>query len=247
MDDSSLFSFSTSSTVVPSSESTLTMTGTKVHSYAPASMNAPSSVVSFSTGSVNNTTVLSSSEQPLYTITTDAVSNSHTKILRGGPSLQDPTSMGVSSGGIELVAEIKRRDLLPDVIRFADWSSSRKLKSWIHGASGKASDFPTSFEWNDLKYTWKTNEARQIALYNDIRPSSPIAWFQCGSGSSRPMPGHTRTRDLLVLQPEAESILDAVLVSLVVVEQSLRWKDTLFHSSRFIPLPFVGENQTTSY
>jgi len=238
MEDTSLYSYSTSSTLIPESTSE-SHKDINADFLAPASTSAPSAILSFTTGSINNTSVLSSSEQALYTITTDAISNSHTKILRGGPTLDDSRSTG--NNPIELVAEIKRRDLLPDIVKFSSWPSSKRLKSWMHGASGKSSDYPISFEWNSLTYTWKTNEALQIALYNDLRPSTPIAWFQTASGAPRPNASHRRPRDLLALQPEAEGMLDAVLVSLVVVMQGLRWKDAQYQSVKFTPSTVTGQ------
>ncbi len=135
MEDTSLYSYSTSSTPVPESTSHKDI---NANFLAPESTSAPSAVLSFTTGSINNTTVLSSSEQPLHSITTDTLSNSHTTILRGGPTLDD--SKSTDSNPIELVAEIKRRDLLPDIVKFSSWPSSKRLKSWMHGASGKSGD-----------------------------------------------------------------------------------------------------------
>ena len=56
-------------------------------------------------------------------------------------------------------------------------------------------------------------------LYKEDMPLSPIAWFRSSSRS-----GDAELASLS-LQPEAERMQDAVLASLIIVEQRYRIKD----------------------
>lgn len=84
-------------------------------------------------------------------------------------------------------------------------------------------------------FVWKPTNTREIAvckttrfkvalltnwpqLYKEDFPVSPIAWFRSSSlaGVGEPEPAY------LALKPEAEIMQDAVLASLIIVEQRYR-------------------------
>ena len=110
---------------------------------------------------------------------------------------------------------------------------------------------PVHFEFESKQFTWRTNDARRIAvriysipslpegtegklnLYSDETPDVELASFQC---SQRTVP-HRRIRGrraLLHLHADAleeEGLLDRIIVSLIVVEQELRRKETRYRNS----------------
>jgi len=79
-------------------------------------------------------------------------------------------------------------------------------------------------------YTWKTNDARQIALYHEHDPNSPIAWFQPSKREFMTR-GRILSRALLALEISGEAVIDAVVVSLLVVQQGLRMQDNRWRKS----------------
>ncbi|KII89524.1 hypothetical protein PLICRDRAFT_41156 [Plicaturopsis crispa FD-325 SS-3] len=94
-----------------------------------------------------------------------------------------------------------------------------KLKKWLK--SGVLSDFPTSFEEADQKYTWRVNPIGHIALYAEDDPKAPIAWFtpsrkRIVDGAPVQVPAS------VALQPRGEEIQELVLASLLVVELRAR-------------------------
>jgi len=189
-------------------ESQLTLVDTSAY-------GTPQTVVSFIRDNMKNTKILSADEQPLYVVDTDKQTNARTTIRRA------------DSG--DVVAEIKRKDLRADRIRFGT-EPSVKLNTWLHGTNRKWSDFPVSFEWQSSKYIWKANSARQIALYEEMDTRTPLAWFQ--TSRKQTIEGTpTITRALLALQPEAQGILDGIIVSLLVVEHGLRVKEMKFQNA----------------
>jgi len=184
----------------------------------------PHAVVSFVRDDMKSTKILSATEEVLYSVTTDALTNAHTTVFRG-----DATT---TNGAEEVVkiAEIKRKDLREDRIKFEGSTSSVKLSKWLHGTNGKWSDFPVSFEWQSKTYTWKANSVRQIALYDSADDRTPIAWFQTSRKEDiQGVPTHVRA--LLALQSEGQEILDAVVISLLIVEQRLRWREMKYRNA----------------
>jgi len=121
----------------------------------------PHAVVSFIRDDMKNTKILSSTEEVLYSVTTDALTNARTTVYLG-----DATTDGAQRGpGPARIVEIKRKDLREDRIKF-EGNTSIELSKWLHGANGKWTDFPVSFKWKNRTYTWRANSARQIALYD---------------------------------------------------------------------------------
>lgn len=102
---------------------------------------------------------------------------------------------------------------------------------------------PVSFEWQGCKYIWKVNDRLQIAvshrkpvrfctypmceLYEENDPRNPISWLQTSEREGT----NATAKALLILQvPEAREIMDAVVVSLLVVEGNLRVREARYHS-----------------
>ena len=110
---------------------------------------------------------------------------------------------------------------------------------------------PASFEWESKNYTWQTNSTRQIAvctsinvgvpsadcayafpqLYEESDPDRPIAWFQTSKRGVQDDGQQVIYRAVLALQREGLAILDAVVTSLLVVEQGLRWRDARYKNA----------------
>jgi len=61
-------------------------------------------------------------------------------------------------------------------------------------------------------YYWKSSPAYRLALYNDLDHNNPIATYQ-------PTPGYPGTIDL---QRDAEGIIDALVISFLILEQNMR-------------------------
>ena len=96
----------------------------------------PHAVVSFIRDDMKNTKILSETEEVLYSVSTDALTNAYTTVYRG-----DVAAVGAQGGSEPIkVAEIKRKDLREDRIKFEGNSSSVKLSKWLHGSNGKWSD-----------------------------------------------------------------------------------------------------------
>jgi len=183
------------------------------------SYGEPSSVISFARDDMKNTTIHAVSsttgniEPLLYRVQTDTISNTQTNVYRGETG--------------DVVAVLQRREMRPDTLQFVG-QPVRKLKEWLHGKDGKWKDFPVSFEWDGTSYTWKANNAKQIALHNG--DDEVVAWFQ-SSYKTRLTGASFISRALVALQPEGQRILDAVVVSLLIVEYELRMKEKKYHCS----------------
>ena len=96
-----------------------------------AAFGMPSSVICFLRDNMKNTVIHAVSpttgdiEQILYKVSTDTRSNTHTIVYRGDTD--------------QVIAELQRKDLRPDTIKFAG-KDSEKLSNWLHGRGGKWSD-----------------------------------------------------------------------------------------------------------
>ena len=99
-------------------ESAITLVDQAVH-------GTPSDVVSFLRDNMRNTKIYSSNEQLLYTVETERIADSWTRVYRADTK--------------QLVAEVKRKDLRGDTIKFGD-EQTMKLKSWLNGVNGKWQD-----------------------------------------------------------------------------------------------------------
>ncbi|CAL1703145.1 unnamed protein product [Somion occarium] len=117
-----------------------------------------------------------------------------------------------------VVVRIDRSDLLADKITFTG-IPSMKISQWLK--SKKFTDPYASSTTNSapMRYVWKPTSASEIALYREDIPFRPIVWFRSSLRSVEPA--------YLALQPEAESLQDVVLASLVIVEQRYRVKDRM--------------------
>jgi len=200
-------------------ESQVTLVDTSVY-------GTPHAVVSFIRDDMKDTKILSATEEVLYSVTTDALTNARTTVYRG-----DATTSAAQGGSEPIkIAEIKRKDLRVDRIKFEGSTSSVKLSKWLHGTNGKWSDFPVSFEWQSRTYTWKANSSRQIALFDSADERTPIAWFQTSRKDTlEGVP--TLFRALLALHQEGQEMLDAVVTSLLIVEHRLRWREMKYRNA----------------
>lgn len=90
-----------------------------------SAFGTPQTVVSFLRDDMKNTRIVSADERLLYVVDTDKETNARTTVRRADSE--------------DVVAEIKRKDLRADRIRFGA-APSVKLSTWMSGAGGKWSD-----------------------------------------------------------------------------------------------------------
>ncbi len=90
-----------------------------------SAFGVPQTVISFIRDDMKNTKIYSADDRLLYTVETDKATNTHTIVYREDSQ--------------DVVAEVKRKDLRPDKIKFAD-SPALKLSDWLHGSNNKWSD-----------------------------------------------------------------------------------------------------------
>jgi len=168
---------------------------------APLPERSARTVLLFTRDSLLNTTIrIRGTDSAVYVVKTNATS-SRTVVSRMIPG---------SEQGAAQVVRIDRNELFPDKITFGGFPTM-KMSDWLKKQSfsdpARAGDRAT-------QYVWKPTNAREIALYIEDVPFRPIAWFRAS------IPGVESAS--LSLQAEAEVIQDAVLASLIVVEQRYR-------------------------
>ncbi|OBZ75258.1 hypothetical protein A0H81_04960 [Grifola frondosa] len=111
-------------------------------------------------------------------------------------------SSGNGSDGAVRLACIERNEILSDKITFPG-SAPTKISNWLkHRGFSVSSDDAAA-----IRYIWKPTNRREIALYAEQNPFTPVAWFRAahraqseGIWSIEP--------PYLAVQPEAERILD---------------------------------------
>ncbi|TCD64189.1 hypothetical protein EIP91_004465 [Steccherinum ochraceum] len=168
---------------------------------APLPERSARTVLSFTRDSLLNSTLrISGTDSTVYVIKTNATS-SRTIVSRMIPG---------SSEGVAEVVKIERNDILPSKITF-EGALPMKTSTWLKKQT--FSD-PARPDDRSVQYVWKPTNGREIALYIADMPFRPIAWFRSSIPLVEPA--------TLSLQPEAEPIQDAVIASLIVVEQKYR-------------------------
>ncbi|KAK7679597.1 hypothetical protein QCA50_017308 [Cerrena zonata] len=168
-----------------------------------------SSTLIFSPDSLLNTTLsLRGTNRPVYKVQTSG-NATRTEVFRIIPgSVREPP----------LVVRINRNEIFPDKITFHG-VPTLKTNQWL-----KKNTFTNphvenaSYSGSSKRFVWKPTNTREIALYKEDFPSSPIAWFRSSSLCGEPEPAY------LALKSEAENMQDAVLASLIIVEQRYRVK-----------------------
>ncbi|KAH8100372.1 hypothetical protein BXZ70DRAFT_186945 [Cristinia sonorae] len=174
---------------------------TLVDMTAPLPQREARTVLLFSRDSLMNTTLrIRGTQSTVYVVKTNFKST-RTTVSRMIP--------GSDQGAVE-VARIDRNDIFPDKVTFEGFPSM-KLNSWLKKQS--FTDPAQSKADSPKKYVWKPTNLREIALYEEDMPLRPIAWFRASA------PDESAS---LSLQSEAEVIQDAVLTSLIIVEQRYR-------------------------
>ncbi|TCD64190.1 hypothetical protein EIP91_004466 [Steccherinum ochraceum] len=182
---------------------------TLVDSSAPLPERSAQTVFTFSRDSLLNATLrILGTDSTVYVIKTNTTTT-RTVVSRMIPG---------SAKGVVEVVKIERNDILPNKITFEGFPSM-KLNNWL-----KKQTFSDPARPNvTTQYVWKPTSAREVALYITDMPLRPIAWFRSSIPSVEPA--------TLSLQPEAEPIQDAVVASLILVEQQYR-ADSKHYSAR---------------
>ena len=123
-----------------SNDSQVTLVDASSASYGS---HRPYTFVSFSRDNMKNTTIFAEDGvRALYSVETDmrATRNAHTRVYRGIPvGSQDPSG-ALLERERELVAEVKRKELREDRIKFGGAGKSKKISKWLHGANGRWTD-----------------------------------------------------------------------------------------------------------
>lgn len=75
---------------------------------------------------------------------------------------------------------------------------------------------------------FSSSRLNHLQLYAEHDQLSPIAWFQ--KSRSKSVDGHVeREPACIFLKPEAENILDTLIVSMIIVEQKRRAENEIYH------------------
>ncbi|TCD64204.1 hypothetical protein EIP91_004438 [Steccherinum ochraceum] len=168
---------------------------------APLPERDAATTLTFSRDSLLHTTLLTrGTDNTVYVIDTNKTQD-RTVIRRAYPG---------NEAAFSEVVRIERNTLSHDKITFQGFPA-RNVSAWLRRLSF-SDPVPPSAE--APRYIWRATHAREIALYTQDDASEPIAWFRASS-LSEPSP-------TLSLQPGAYHIQDAIVASLVVVEQRHR-------------------------
>ena len=156
----------------------------------------------FDKNSVKNAT-LSVDGTPLYTLTTP--DNGTTSGL---------TTHVVNNYTKERVVTISYRDILPDIVTFADHNNGKayKLKKWLKVVKLDDGSETTLMEVGTEKYYWKLHPIHRFALYPERDFENPVAHLVMHGGN----------RISLVMEHGTESFRDMILASILIVELRLR-------------------------
>ncbi|KAI0792453.1 hypothetical protein C8Q75DRAFT_731676 [Abortiporus biennis] len=130
-----------------------------------------------------------------------------------------------------VVSRILRNELLPDVIEFSGIRSMQR-KKWLKHQRFFDPHFQAGDE-NKTYFVWRPVDRRQLELYSESS-SQIIARFWTH------IPG-VEAAKLALIRPEAEAMFEAVITSLILVEQKYRVKEknAMLASPHSTSLPVV--------
>ncbi|KAF5311535.1 hypothetical protein D9611_011539 [Ephemerocybe angulata] len=120
-----------------------------------------------------------------------------------------------------LITTIKRREFLPDVVKFRNRCLSVKISKWLQ----KAEKLPSGMtgmtldtSCGPLLWRYGDEERHRLALYTDKDAETPVAYLDC-----------TRTRIpmVLVIEPGYQDLTDEILTSALILEFKLKMFERL--------------------
>ncbi|KAL4248525.1 hypothetical protein ABKN59_007827 [Abortiporus biennis] len=119
---------------------------------------------------------------------------------------------GFAGGQVVVISRIFRNDVLPDVVEFVGIHSLQR-KKWLKHKRFFDPRF-TSTDENKIYFVWGRVDRRQLALYSEAS-NEIIARFWTH------IPG-VEPAKLVLTRPDAEIMFEAVITSLILVEQKYR-------------------------
>ncbi|KAK7472117.1 hypothetical protein VKT23_000238 [Stygiomarasmius scandens] len=139
------------------------------------------------------------------------------------------------AGEADPFAVFERRDLIPDIITFTDHFGSRRIRlgKWLK--SPTFSSWPVEFAVEDNKYFWINDDNSEfprflLYLQSEVTEAnaSPIGWFEGTKHTLRDHGPGTKferivTNPCIVVLPQAEKIVDKIVVSAILLEQKIKW------------------------
>lgn len=119
-----------------------------------------------------------------------------------------------------LISTIKRREFLPDVVKFRATSQSLKVNKWLQkeklstGLTGMIVDTSCG----PLLWRYGSDERYRLALYTDKDAERPVAYLDCS---------RTRIPMLLVIEPGYQDLVEEILTSALILEYKLKMFERL--------------------
>ncbi|KAJ2912239.1 hypothetical protein MD484_g8180, partial [Candolleomyces efflorescens] len=119
-----------------------------------------------------------------------------------------------------LISTIKRREFLPDVVKFRATSQSLKVNKWLQkeklptGLTGMMVDTSCG----PLLWRYGSDERYRLALYTDKDAERPVAYLDCS---------RTRIPMLLVIEPGYQDLVEEILTSALILEYKLKMFERL--------------------
>ncbi|PPQ66023.1 hypothetical protein CVT26_010779 [Gymnopilus dilepis] len=212
---------------------------------SPASLSSsPDYGPSFSSSSDSDseswasTSTLVNPEPPLSLIFDRNSVISATLYSRSGPKYRITTNSTISRTELKdlttddqrVVATVKRRELLPDVVVFAHRGESVRMSKWLKRRKGGDGVLPTAELLTESgSFTWKTDNRYPFALYS-TPPDPPEPHSQPEETSdSRPI-AYSKILDdpptiALVIRRCADSVTVEIITSFLVLEHRRRMKE----------------------
>ncbi|KAF9481295.1 hypothetical protein BDN70DRAFT_991980 [Pholiota conissans] len=169
----------------------------------------------------SQTTLVSSEQTTELTLSTKSILNT-LLLTKGKPSIAistvDPAGavtkiINLATG--QLLATIKRRTFLPDVVKFEQLYNGEplKIREWL--LEVKISGQYTKWIVNTPSgtFVWHVHKIFRLALFPENDSENPIAWLQLDGSFS------------LVLKRSTEGFRDEIITSFVILEQQMRLEE----------------------
>ncbi|TEB28374.1 hypothetical protein FA13DRAFT_1666368 [Coprinellus micaceus] len=119
-----------------------------------------------------------------------------------------------------LLTTIKRREFLPDVVKFRNQSACMKISKWLQKEKlpNNVTGMTLDTSCGPLLWRYGSSEKYRLALYTDKDAERPVAYLDC-----------TRTRIpmVLVIEPGYQDLTEEILTSALVLEYKLKMFDRM--------------------
>ncbi|KAF8891128.1 hypothetical protein CPB84DRAFT_1683406 [Gymnopilus junonius] len=121
--------------------------------------------------------------------------------------------------GQRIVATIKRRELLPDTVKFPSRNEGHSIavSKWLRPVMVTSHpESCTSLVTDSGKFIWKTNPTYRLALFPAEDPEVPLAF------AIRTRPPESLA---LTIKEECDEMMEDILISFIILEHRLRMKE----------------------